>query len=93
MKPNEKPMFTTLLFCLMASQAVETQTPALETVHTTTYSSQDEQEPQKNNLNLNQNNEEFKEKKPYIFPDKILTKNPKKDPPCIEVEDPIPKKI
>jgi hypothetical protein len=93
MKPNEKPMLTTLLFCLMASQAVETQTPALETTTVQiSFSIRNEMETQKNNLNLNQN-EEFKKETKNIFPDKILTKNHEKDPPFIEMEDPIPKKI
>ena len=86
-------MFTTLIFCLMANQAVETQIPALETTVQISFSSKDEEEPQKNKFIILKQNEAFKKETRNIFPEKISTKTPEKDPPFIEVEDPIPKNI
>lgn len=90
MKPKRKPMFTTLIFCLMANQAVETQIPALETTTVQiSFSSKDEPEPQKNKFTLINKTKEQKEEPEYLTND-ADKKQLEKDPPFIEVEDPIP---
>lgn len=84
-------MLLATLFCLTANQAVETQIPALETTTVQiSFSIRNEMETQKNNLILNQT-KSFKKEEENIFPEKISTKTPEKDPPFIEIEDPIPK--
>lgn len=90
MKPKRKPMFTTLIFCLMANQAVETQIPALETTTVQiSFSSKDGLETQKNKLILINKTNEQKEEPEYLTND-ANQKQLEKDPPFIEVEDPIP---
>ncbi len=90
MKPKRKPMFTTLIFCLMANQAVETQIPALETTTVQiSFSSKDEPEPQKNKFILIKDSKDEEEQKAKYLLNGQLNQH-EQDPPFIEVEDPIP---